>query len=173
MRIDREAFLLAVSALAGCERADSLQPPPPGRVAATPRPAVAAMVTPEPVVPVARPAPEPIAAPQPTPEPPKPKRRAVSPAKRWFLGLSMEQRDNVKGYCVEAAQSACREALRGMPAADADADADVETPEDRYLAGLSSGERQTASAYCREIPNLVAPHYETPLVVAFDSQPVD
>jgi len=104
-------------------------------------------------------------------------RRPMSAAKRWFLALSMGQKDDVKAYCEERAANPCAGLLdikRGR-ADDDDGDAAAEppTPEDKYLAGMSGEQRQSASTYCSELKNLPAPHCETPLVVAFDGQPVD
>src|SRR5580692_8203242 len=98
MRIDREAFLLAVTALAGCERAD---PSPtrarPVATASAPRAGMAAHFqpspTPEPPPPPARPEPIAEVTPEPIPVPTSKQttahhRRHQSAAKTWFLGLT-------------------------------------------------------------------------------------
>ena len=173
MRIDREAFLLAVSALAGCERAEPTptRAPPPA-----PRPA-AAIAREVPREPVAPPAPSPMPAPthlaDRPPAPPRAKgpRRPMSKAKRWFIGLAMGDRDELKAACEQASQNPCGNLLSG-PGPRA-AVSQEEDPFDKYLAGMSEEQRGLAVSYCREMKNLPAPHCETPLVVAFDNQAVE
>jgi hypothetical protein len=48
-----------------------------------------------------------------------------------------------------------------------------EDREEKFLAGLSNGQRDVAGRYCVERSGMPAPTCETPLVVAFDHQPVD
>jgi hypothetical protein len=113
----------------------------------------------------------------------------VSAAKRWFLGLSMEQRTNVTALCEERTANPCGRLLAGLkrgpvPASDPVneddesqavpvAAAEPEDPQEKYLAGMSSQQRDQASAYCQELSKMPAPHCETPLVVAFDNQPIE
>ena len=183
MRIDRDAFLLAVAALAGCERADiSPTRSPPVAATAAPRAGVAAR--PREPAPVPEPPPstvaEPIADVQPAPAPaPTPKsatpHHRQSAAKRWFLGLTMEDRTNVTAACLHRAQAQCSAFLRRvMPRPDNDTEADPTPAEpqpdsdEQKVAHLASGKVAT---YCQfEFP---APTCETPLVVAFEGQPVD
>lgn len=184
MRIDREAFLLAVSALAGCERADSsVTHSTPATTAEPPRPAaIARMPVPEPAPspttdePIANVVPAPIEIVKPTPVPkPKP-RRPLSAAKRWYLGLEVEQRNSVKALCEERTANPCAGLLAIPRATTVDEDGvelKDEDPEEKLLAGFSSGERQQATRYCQETSKMPAPTCETPLVVAFDNQPVD
>lgn len=151
----------------------------------SPAPAPIADVKPNPV-------PAPIADVKPNPAP-KAKaatgRRPLSAAKRWFLGLSMEQRNNVTSLCKERVANPCARMLarlvpRPVRASDPVNDdgesqavpvalAEPEDPEEKHLAGMSSQQRQQASAYCHELSNMTAPHCETPLVVAFDNQPIE
>jgi hypothetical protein len=196
MRIDREAFLLAVSALAGCERADSSQAHPaqlaPTTNVEAQRPLMAMIsreLTPElrPSPSESAPAPEPVADVVPTPidhvEPapaPKPKRvgRPLSVAKRWFLGLSVEQRSNVRSLCEARIANPCAGMLARLMPRPVDADGqqprqEPEDPEEKYLVGMSTPQRRQASRYCQEQTKMPAPTCETPLVVALDNQPID
>src|SRR5262245_35154083 len=93
MRIDREAFLLAVSALAGCERADTLQTRSPP-VASTEhteaqRPAASASMFSRETAPAPTPAPIPDVTPPSAPKaiadvspPPAPKAKAATGGRR-------------------------------------------------------------------------------------------
>lgn len=187
MRIDREAFLLAVSALAGCERAEpsqsSLSASAHTAPAEAPRPAASVItrdVAPLQTRPSPAPTVEPVAAPvvdvtPPPPPAPPPKaatgRRPMSAAKRWFLGLSVEQRGNVKSLCEERIAHPCAAMLamvRELPPGEKP----PEDPEEKYLAAMSTEDRDRASTYCREQSKMPPPSCETPLVVAFDNQPV-
>ena len=173
MRIDREAFLLAVAALGGCELAEPTAtratPPAPRPAAAVAREVPRAPVAPP--APTPMPAPTQVAPPPPTRARPQGPRRPMSKAKRWFIGLAMGQRDDVKAMCEEAARNPCGNALSGPgPKAVAIDEAD---PVDTYLAGMSAEQKDLAVSYCRELKSLPAPQCETPLVVAFDQQPVE
>jgi hypothetical protein len=180
MRIDREAFLLAVAALAGCERADvvSANATPVTPVAAQ-RPAVA-MPLPLPPSELQPPAPSPVLAA--VPAPPAPTRVTVRPrlsvAKRWFLGLAVADRNNVTSVCQRRAEESCQAAVRAlMPRGNGEADAS-DPPSGQAPLEPDAEEQKVArletdklAAYCRE--SIPAPTCETPLVVAFEGQPVD
>lgn len=162
-----------------------MAPEPPVTRSPAPAPAPIADVNRDPV-------PEPIAEVNPNPAP-RPKsttgRRRLSAAKRWFLGLSMEQRSNVTSLCEERVADACAKKLPrmvprrvqapdpvdddGEPQAVPVAPAEPEDPEEKYLAGMSSQQRRQASAYCQELSSMTGPQCETPLVVAFDNQPIE
>jgi hypothetical protein len=182
MRIDRDAFLLAVAALAGCERADPspTRPPAPIRVQ---RPALAANTR------AIAPAPEPSTPPQPIvdvkPVPtPAPKRTAAhhrqSASKRWFLGLTMDERSNVTAVCESRAETRCSARLGRLmppppppPPGTDDTGAPNPTepsanPEEQAVASLAS---EKVAAYCET--DFPAPSCETPLVIAFDGQPIE
>src|SRR4051794_14862835 len=114
MRIDREAFLLAVATLAGCERADTSQPPepPPADVAVAPAPPPAPKPAPAMAQVTPTPTPAPVAEVTPTPAPapvvvPKKTARPLSPAKRWFFALDTTQRANVKALCKQRFENPC------------------------------------------------------------------
>jgi hypothetical protein len=207
MRIDREAFLLAVSALAGgCERADSTDtrsPPfPPTAAISQPKPASATTFTArEPVLepPAPTPAPEPVVTPTPVvkdPAPGMPKAtRRLTAAKRWFFALAAVDRTTVTSYCKDRRDHPCAGLVprpkrpRAAPVEPDDVDpanpatdpapapeVDVEeddnkTSEDKFLAKMNDKQRTQASMYCQE--TFPAPQCETPLVVAFDAQPVE
>jgi len=198
MRFDREAFLLAVSALSGCERADpptkqvvttAPQPqdvPRPGTsgslhaaLTESPEAAPAPVPTPEPVT-VPRPRPVADAAPHRAPTPthtPSAARARKAAANRWFLGLSVEQRGSVTSACEDHFETACRRSLkmvfpRPAQAPDPDeAEEPAEDPIDKDLTDMSAEQRERASTYCTEV--FTPPTCETPLVVAFDGQPID
>ncbi len=99
----------------------------------------------------------------------------LSPSKRWFLGLTMSDRTNVAAVCEQRASTQCRTSLRRMmpqptevegtgasePVAQAEPEADP-------VANLPSAK---VAAYCQD--EFHPPTCETPLVVAFDSQPID
>ncbi len=166
MRIDREAFLLAVAALAGCERADtSPTQSPPVTPAAVQRPAMATRM-PEPA-----PAPEPIADVKPEPAPvPAPKRTThhhITAARRWFLGLTMDDRTSVTAVCQHRASNLCYALVRAAKESNAPVEPEP-APEEPKVARLASDK---LAAYCQEA--YPAPTCETPLVVAFDGQPID
>ncbi|HET9993023.1 MAG TPA: hypothetical protein VFQ65_31020 [Kofleriaceae bacterium] len=182
MRIDREAFFLAVAALAGCERADTAPTPPPRVAPTAQRPAISAntrevVPAPEPVAPV-----EPIKVevkPEPVPAP-APKRATArhhqSASKRWFLGLTMDERSNVTSYCAQRAETRCQETLRGVMPEPTAVNDDTGAPdpvvpaeaEEDPVAKLDSAK---VAAYCQD--DFPAPTCETPLVVAFEGQPID
>lgn len=176
MRIDREAFLLAAWTLAaGCERAETMEEV--AQVAPREAPRTSPAPAPAPAVAVAVPAPiEQVTVPVPAPKP-----MSVRPmsAKRWFLGLSAQQRNRVKAVCETRAANACAVALARGPRPRRD-DAPTELadnpperpadPEATLLAGLSVPQRQQVTRYCAEMPS---PTCETPLVVAFDDQPIE
>jgi hypothetical protein len=127
------------------------------------------------------PAPEPPPPTTPTAEPivdvkseptPAPKRatarRHQSPSKRWFLGLTMDERSNVTAFCERRAETRCSAALHvAMPRPIGASDPPAE-PETDAVASLPSGK---VAAYCQN--DFPAPTCETPLVVAFDGQPID
>ena len=133
MRIDREAFLLAVGALAGCEHA-------------------AATTTVEPVANVAQ--------------------KPVS-NHGWYLGLTMEDRTNVTAACAHRAEVSCAASLRAVmplpPGAQPEPEPEsVVGPDEAKVARLP-GDR--VAQFCRD--EFTPPTCETPLVVAFDGQPID
>ncbi|MEP6862147.1 MAG: hypothetical protein ABJE66_16095 [Deltaproteobacteria bacterium] len=173
MRIDREAFLAAVAALGGCQQDRSqLQPPPVAHVqtaAVAPRevPRVPEPL-PLPVVPV----PNPIELP-PVPHPPAPAPHQRQTPKRWFHDLPRKQRDNVTAFCETRASQQCRASLRAIMPRHLGSDGlpmpepEPESPP-QMVASLPSAK---VNAYCKE--DFVAPSCETPLVVAFDNQPID
>lgn len=186
MRIDREAFLLAVAALAGCERADAPPTPPPAAIQVQ-RPAIAAETreltrVPEPVAP---PPVVPVVEDKPVPAP-VPKRTTThhrrSTAKQWFLGLAMQDREHVQTACEVRANLQCQASLRALmpkpriddegespPSAEPDATPEAEAePEADPVASLPT---DNVDAYCKD--EFPAPTCETPLVVAFEGQPVD
>jgi hypothetical protein len=190
MRIDREAFLLAVAGLAGCERADtsptrsSLAAPiaaqRPGMAthmrALAPAPEPPPPSTPAEPIADAKPEPRPTPAPAPTPAPRRTTARPrQSAAKHWFLGLTMENRTNVTSVCQHRAEVRCSALLHTMVPREGDetdasdpAPAETEDSEEQKVASLASDK---VAAYCQE--ELPAPTCETPLVVAFDGQPID
>jgi hypothetical protein len=157
MRIDRDAFLLAAAALAGCERAA----PPQVQL-----PALAAPAAAEAQRPAAALAAREAAVPEP--------RRPLSSARRWFVGLSVEQRGNVRSMCRALAADPCAGMLsiRRWPTRPDGSPALLALDENRYLAGMSTSERRQAARYCHETA-MPGPACETPLVVAFDRQPVE
>jgi len=191
MRIDREAFLVAVAALAGCERADPSPPPapPPQRVV------VAPIEIPRPAATIREATPDPTSivesTPPPQPAPARsPARHHRATAKEWFLGLSAATREHVTMACAQRAHRACERSLRAMmpqpPAPIADLDGDVTTATDPSTAAPTTPEAElepavdsvvanlaprAVDAYCKE--DFPPPSCETPLVVAFDGQPVD
>jgi hypothetical protein len=116
----------------------------------------------------------------------------MSASKRWFLGLAVAQRKTVTSVCDRNREDQCQAMLRRMmprplradgtqepeEVADApDAPRPPEDPDDpqvKFLAGLTAPQRQQVSRYCEERNSrMPAPTCETPLVVAFDNQPVD
>jgi hypothetical protein len=155
MRIDREGFLLlAFSTFVGCERADVVEHVAPERFVA-PGIAEPARLTVRDIEIAHEP-----------PPPPKP----VSPLERWFLGLSNAQRDTIAGLCAERRAHPCAAFFRMVPTAPGTERVD---PEEKFLTNLSNGQREVAGRYCIERSGMPAPTCETPLVVAFDHQPVD
>jgi hypothetical protein len=107
--------------------------------------------------------------------------RHLSPAKSWFLGLSMGDRSNVTAVCQARAETSCRESLRlAMPprvappqddTVAANTEAPPEPEPDSSETKIARLPSTKVAAYCQnEFP---APTCETPLVVAFDGQPVD
>jgi hypothetical protein len=126
---------------------------------------------------------EPVVEPAPAPKRTTPHRH-ISANKSWFLGLSMGDRTNVTAVCAQRAEIACQASLHViMPRAAAaapDTDGDEEgttepraaepaepNPEEKAVAKLSTTK---LAAYCSDFP---APTCETPLVVAFDNQPIE
>jgi hypothetical protein len=171
MRIDREAFLVAVAALAGCERADTspTRPPPIAR-AESQRPGLAAQreIAPAPEPPPSTPPAEPIVDVKPAPKRAT-ERHHRSPSRRWFLGLTMDERSNVTAVCERRAETRCSAALHvAMPLPTAGASDPPSEPETDRVASLPSAK---VAAYCQD--DFPAPTCETPLVIAFDSQPID
>ena len=188
MRIDREAFLLAVAALSGCERADTSPTRPPAVVppvhADVQRPGFAANqrdLAPAPAEPPTEPPTKPIVevkpVPAPTPAPRTTARHRLSASKRWFLGLTMDERTNVTSVCARRAETQCQASLRRMMPKPTEVDDDTGAadppaapevlPEEERVASLPS---EKLAAYCTDLP---PPTCETPLVVAFDGQPID
>jgi len=118
---------------------------------------------------VAPSSPEPIALPRAIPisplrpvEPRPAARRPLSRATRWFLGLNLEQRRNARELCRVRAGQPCAGLLplpRGIP-----------DPSQMLLASLGD-QAEGVDAYCRQLhPD--AARCNTPLVIAFDDQPV-
>lgn len=177
MRIDREAFLLAAWTLAaGCERADTMEEVTQVTPREAPRTAVP-LVPPAPAVAVRVPAPIEQVMPAPTP-------RSVRPisAKRWFLGLSAQQQSGVTAVCDARDADPCAAVFGRVPRAPRDDDAPtdvaaVPTPaSETFLAGLSVPQRKRVTQYCEERNGrrgMPSPTCETPLVVAFDDQPIE
>jgi hypothetical protein len=127
-------------------------------------------VAPPPVVPVVED--KPVPAPKRTTA-----RHRQSASKRWFLGLTMDARETVTAACEQRANQQCRASLREMmPKAPTPEDddgtstppAEPEEPEADPVASLPSDK---VDAYCKA--DFPAPSCETPLVVAFDNQPID
>ena len=178
MRIDRDAFLVAVAALAGCQQDTSLTAP----VSDVPRPAIAAQTRPPPPV-TPPPAPVvPVVEDPPAPPPPRPiARRHRSPAKRWFFGLTLKQRENVTAACAVLAEDRCQASLRAILPKPPDPDGESTPPPppppppapapDPAIARVASLPSDKLGAYCKE--DFPAPTCETPLVVAFEGQPVE
>ncbi len=170
MRIDREAFLVAVAALAGCERADMspIPPPPAARTEAQPPAITAREIAPAASLPL----PEPEVTPPPAP---RTVRRHPSPSKRWFLGLTMTERTSVTAVCEHRARTQCSAALHSlMPrATEATDDSDPVTPPEPEATEVAVASLPSAkvAAYCEG--DFHPPTCETPLVVAFAGQPVD
>jgi hypothetical protein len=192
MRIDREAFFLAVAALSGCERVEKSPGRSPSetpesaqlpgvaarahdRMPATEQPAPSTSADP---IAEEKPVQDPAPTPEQEPAPPAPAPRRVttrhrrSAATRWFLGLSIEERNSVTSVCEQRAKDPCWGVLptrvdRESSSADP---ANVEGAASRanVVASLPSDK---VGAYCQE--TFPAPTCDTPLVVAFDGQPVD
>jgi hypothetical protein len=171
MRIDRDAFFVAVAALAGCERTASAPPP------AASQPGAAAHMrelppAPEPAPPAPPPAPkEPVvettlAPPAPSPGPPHAThRRRVSAAKQWLLGLAADDRSDVIAVCKHRREDPCAGLLAPPPRA---ATEEAKPDPEKDAANLP---RDKVAAYCQEV--FPAPTCDTPLVVAFEGQPVE
>jgi hypothetical protein len=170
MRIDREAFLAAVAALGGCQQDRSQLQPPPAAVVHEARAAIATRDVPR----VPEPVPVPVVVdPAPVPVPPPTPQRTdrKSPSLRWFIGLSTAHRDQVTEACQDRSWQQCRVSLHMiMPRPTGEQQA-PEPEVDRgpvVVAGLPTAR---VDAYCKN--DFTPPSCETPLVVAFDSQPVE
>jgi hypothetical protein len=50
---------------------------------------------------------------------------------------------------------------------------DYRSPAEKHLPAMNSAQHQSATAYCLEVAGMPAPSCETPLVVAFESQPIE
>jgi hypothetical protein len=185
MRIDREAFLVAVAALGGCQqdRSQSQRPAPPAVHVQRPAIAVQTREVPRVIEPVPPTTVVPIVGdkPLPAPVPARPVARHHQSPKQWFHGLTMATRANVTAACAQRASHQCSESVRAImprgPLADPDLDGDGEAtsppparrePEPDPVASLP---HDKVDAYCKE--DFPAPSCETPLVVAFESQPID
>ena len=160
---------MAVAALAGCERAD---PPPAPRppVIRVQRPAIAAQPRELPRAPE----PAPIVEAKPVPVPKRTTaRHHVSPTKQWFFGLSADVRQNVTAACAVRAENRCGAVLARMkPQPIDDEDGPSTEPEPLPVADpVASLPQDKLDAYCKA--DFPAPTCETPLVVAFESQPID
>jgi len=109
-------------------------------------------------------------------------RHRLSPNKRWFFGLTMNDRANVTAVCAQRAEHRCQTSLRAMMPQPAPVDVNDDSggatdpvapaqpelsPEETAVAKLASDKLE---AYCSDFP---APTCETPLVVAFEGQPID
>ncbi len=165
MRIDREAFLVAVAALAGCDQGLPTPPPPPAAIKIQP-PSIAAQL---PKLPDFVPMPEsppPVAVEQPTHH---------RSQKRWFRGLSTAARQNVTAFCAMRAENQCQAALlTRMPKRVADADegsAAADPAAEPEVIAVAKLPHDKVEAFCKE--DFTPPSCETPLVVAFDSQPIE
>lgn len=173
MRIDREAFLAAVAALGGCQQDRSQLQPPPAAVVHEARPAIAMRDVPrvpEPVPPPTVSVPV-IEDPAPVPAPPPHGTPHQSPSLRWFISLSTAHRDQVTEACQIRAGQECRVSLRAIMPRARDQQQAPEPEVDRgpiVVAGLPT---VRVDAYCKN--DFPAPSCETPLVVAFDSQPIE
>jgi hypothetical protein len=159
MRIDRERFLvLAISTLAACEHVDDVEVPDARAEVTQPPSQLPA------VAPVSSYQTRSVEAPPPPPP--------LTMAQRWFFGLSNTQRGNIKSLCDLRAKDPCAGWLRQvMPRVDEDEPGP--DPEEKFLAGLTDLDRRQASKFCVERSGMPPPTCETPLVVAFDHQPIE
>jgi hypothetical protein len=121
------------------------------------------------VEPIAETDPEQEPTPAPTPMATTARPRG-SAAKRWFLGLTMGDRSNVTAVCRQRADTPCRAVLRRLTRDDADASS-AEPQEDSAETKVASLPFDKLAAYCQE--EFHPPSCETPLVVAFEGQPVE
>ncbi|MFT3700091.1 MAG: hypothetical protein QM831_43500 [Kofleriaceae bacterium] len=166
MRIDRSGFFAAVAALAACEKGAPPEPKP-APIKVEPKPAIAAVER-------FTPPPEHIAPPPPIPQPEQPKPVHRKPSiKNWFHSLSTANREAVLGACEERAERSCQESLRSiMPKIVERPDTPIEPPPPQVEEPdrVASLPKDKVAQYCKE--DFTPPTCETPLVIAFDQQPV-
>jgi len=164
MRIDRQAFFAAVAALSGCQQDRSQLHDQPMPEIHLPRPTAAVVAThvlpPEPVrpLPVPPPAPPPVAQHRQTP-------------KQWFHGLTLSQRKKVTSSCEDFLERQCQASLqRILPKAPTERqiEIDIAKIEPQPIPTLAT---EQVKAYCKA--DFPPPSCETPLVVAFENQPVE
>lgn len=166
MRIDRQAFFAAVASLAGCQQDRSQLHDRPMPEIHLPRPAVARAsvpVKPPPVV-------VPPAAIVPVPEPVAQHRRQTP--RQWYRSLPRSQRDKVASSCAtfleQQCQASLRRALTMRPGDEERVVAAIAAIEPEPVAHLPADKLK---AYCKN--DFPPPSCETPLVIAFDDQPVE
>jgi len=165
MRIDRQAFFAAVAALAGCQQDRSQVHDQPMPEIHLPRPTAAVVAThvlpPEPVKPL----------PVPPPAPPPAPRHRQTP-KQWFHGLTLSQRKKVASSCEGFLERQCEVSLRRAvtmaPGGEARIVAELDAIQPAPVANLPTDK---IAAYCKN--DFPPPSCETPLVVAFENQPVE
>ena len=167
MRIDREAFLVAAAALAGCQQdrsqLEKAKPviQPPAATVAVGRPPILEPVKPPIAIPPPPPIPQPVAV-RPTRQTPR----------QWFRTLTSSQREKVKSSCSDYLARECRASLRmamPRPVGDpADVEKEIAAIAPEPVAHLPI---EKIAAYCKN--DFPPPSCETPLVIAFDSQPVE
>ncbi|MBX3160684.1 MAG: hypothetical protein KF773_32255 [Deltaproteobacteria bacterium] len=189
---------MAVATLAGCERADGqarlarLEVPSPAAVAKVDKDPEPAPVLDHEQLALREQAP-------PAPRPAAAARRPLTASARWFLNLSAAQRTNIRGLCREQVANPCAHVMRGLlprpirrsppprisaadtidDAIDADdapevvAAAEPEDPDAKFLTGIPKEQHERAYTFCRESSGMPAPSCETPLVAAFDGEPIE
>jgi hypothetical protein len=120
--------------------------------------------------------PAPTPAPAPAPRPTV-RHAHLSAAKQWFLGLTLTQRGTVTDVCVHRVEVGCHKMLEAEMPAPVAPDEPNEDSQDSNEPNVDSFEAKVASlaankvaAYCEELPPIKC---ETPLVVAFDRQPIE
>jgi|GEM_PF-2395562 len=164
MRIDRQAFFAAVAALAGCQQDRSQLHDQPMPEIHLPRPTAAVVATrvlpPEPVRPL----------PVPVPPPPAPRHRQTP--KQWFHDLTSSQRKKVASSCTDFLARRCEASLRRMlPPPRGEEARVVESIAAIEPVPVANLPTDKIAAYCEH--DFPPPSCETPLVVAFENQPVE
>lgn len=159
MRVDREAFLVAIAAFGGCEQGAPVE--------ATPAPApvtvTAASVTPPFKVPAFVPSPTPIPPPRPVRQTPR----------NWFISLPPKDKRNVRSACSDLLEREClaRSGVTYRPDADGPEGVALARAPKLELQAVPGLPKDKVLAYCRA--DFPPPTCETPLVVAFDGQPIE